>query len=330
MRDYFGAVNAPLGIGAVLKGWDITESDFRNPEKLPVIDFRGMTADCPHNCRHCFTDKSIQTLSLKEVKGIQSELAELGAHGIAYLGEGEPTLDKNFFPIIEHAASLGIQPIVFTDGATKLRDPEFAERLYATGASVCLKCDSLYDPEYQNWLVNDPTEKFFDQRNESLTLLRSIGFNRVGEDGTTRLGLEMVVSTKNAKDVEQTLRFSRSNNLRVVFSCFLPTGRSGREDFDKSLTLPEGEWKRIRRRITQIDAEEYSFHHPEFNNYVTAPCVEFLQICGDGRVTPCPANDEIIGNVKTEPLAPMIKRVLQKFPGHCRKASTGNCLYRPK
>jgi organic radical activating enzyme len=221
MRDYFGAVNAPLGIGAVLKGWDITESDFRNSEKLPVIDFRGMTADCPHNCRHCFTDKSIQTLSLKEVKGIQSELAELGAHGIAYLGEGEPTLDKNFFPIIEHAASLGIQPIVFTDGATKLRDPEFAERLYATGASVCLKCDSLYDPEYQNWLVNDPTEKFFDQRkNLSRCSVQSAS---IVSEKTEQLVSDWRWSCqqKTQKDVEQTLRLAAATTSELFFP-FLP------------------------------------------------------------------------------------------------------------
>jgi MoaA/NifB/PqqE/SkfB family radical SAM enzyme len=207
-EDYFGLGHVPTGIGAVLKGWDITERDFINPRKLPVVDFRAMTNACPHDCFHCFTDKNPRTLTLLEIKSIISQLADMGCHAIDYLGEGEPTIDRNFFQIIEYTASKGIQPVIFTDAATRMRNRDFVKRVYDTGASVMPKCDSLFNEQYQNWVVGDKTGRFFRQRNEALDLLIEQGFNKKQKDGTTGLGFDMVVSSKNAHEVEQTLQFS--------------------------------------------------------------------------------------------------------------------------
>ena len=90
---------------------------------------------------------------------------------VNFLGEGEPTLDKHFFEILEYTKSKGIQPVIFTDAATKLRDIDFVKRLKEIGATVCPKCDSLRNAEYQNGVVGDKTSTYFDQRNEAMKLL---------------------------------------------------------------------------------------------------------------------------------------------------------------
>lgn len=298
-KKYFGLGNVPIGIGAVLRGWDIIEEDYRDLSKLPVVDFRAMTGICPHDCFHCFTNKVKKTLSLGEIKRVIDELAEHKTHAIDYLGEGEPTIDRDFFEIIGHTSAKGIQPVVFTDGATKLRDREFVRRLYDSGASVCPKCDSLWNPEYQNWVVRDRTGRYFEQRNEAIENLINQGFNKVEEDGTTRLGFDMVISSRNIGEVERTLRYCRDNNLWAVFSFHLPSGRSGSGDFDKSLVVGEQEKKSMREIIGRVD-NEYGFSHPIWNNFATFPCVEFMQIYGDGRVSPCPGNETIVGNVRQD------------------------------
>lgn len=328
-ESYIGLGKVPVGIGAVIKGWNISEEHFRNPNVLPVVDFRAMTSACLHDCFHCFTDKLKKTLTLDEIKKVIDQLAEMKTKAIDFLGEGEPTLDKDFFEIIEYTAKKGIQPIIFTDAATKLRDRDFVRRIKESGASVCPKCDSLWNAEFQNWVVGDKTGKYFDQRNEAIKILIEEGFNKVEGDGTTRLGFDMVVCKKNMHEVEKTLRYCRENNLWVVFAFYLPSGRSGRKDFDKSLMLSKEEKRRLKEIVKKVD-EEYGFKHDVINNFLTSRCVEFMCIYGDGRVSPCPGNERIIGNIKTDSIKELRERIIEKFPCHNPKTFDGNCCYREK
>src|SRR3989339_485461 len=221
-QSYVGLGRVPVGIGAVLKGWNMTEEQFRSSDRLPVLYFRAMTEACPHDCFHCFTDKRKRTLTLAEIKRVIDEAADMGASAIDYLGEGEPTIDPWFFEIIEHTTARGIVPIVFTDAATKMRNSDFVKRVFDTGACVCPKCDSLFNPNYQNWVVGDAEGYYFRERNEAIELLIEMGFSADSDDGTTRLGFIMVVSSKNITEVPETLRLCRERNLWIVFTQFLP------------------------------------------------------------------------------------------------------------
>jgi len=328
-KSYIGLGNVPIGIGAVIKGWDFTEKDFRDPAKLSAVDFRAMTGECPHNCFHCFTDKSAKTLSLVKIKSVIDELAELGTNSIDFVGEGEPTIDEDFFEIIEYTASKGIQPVVFTESAAKLRDKKFVERLYESGASVCSKGDSLWNPDYQNWVVGDKTETYFKQRNEAIALLIKTGFNKPAADGTTRLGVAMVLSKKNFNEVEKTLRYCRENNLWIYFSFFLPAGRSATENFDKSIVLNIEEKRKVAEIVKRVD-KEYGFEHDILNNFLTSRCIESMQIYGNGDVSPCSGNETIIGNVKNESIKEIRARLLEKYPKHNPSTFDGYCMYREK
>jgi MoaA/NifB/PqqE/SkfB family radical SAM enzyme len=326
-QSYFGVGQVPIGIGAVLKGWDLSTEEYRDPTRFPAVDFRAMTSNCLHNCYHCFTDKNKKTLTFEEIKGVIDQIAEIGAKGIDYIGEGEPTLDPDFFKIIGYTHLNGIVPIVFTDAATKLRDRKFVRRLKDCGASVSPKCDSLFNYEYQNFVVGDKSEKYFRQRNEAIELLVEEGFNEPCQDGTTRIGFDMVVTKRNIDEVEKTLRYSRENNFWVGFSWFLPTGRSGKEDFDRSLAVNEEEKQNVRDIIKRVDSE-YGFNHPIYRNFGTFPCVELMQIHGDGRVSLCPGNETMVGNVRTDKIKDLQKRIYQARPKRHPSVFDGNCLCR--
>lgn len=328
-EKYIGLGNVPIGIGAVIKGWNITEEHFRNINVLPVVDFRAMTSACLHDCFHCFTDKLKKTLTLDEIKRVIDELAEMKTIAIDYLGEGEPTIDKDFFDIIEYTSKKGIQPIIFTDAATKLRDRNFVQRIKKSGACVCPKCDSLWNKDFQNWVVGDKTGKYFDERNEAIKILIEEGFNKPEKDGTTRMGFDMVVCKKNMHEVEKTLRYCRKNNLWVIFSFYLPTGRCKRGDFDKSLLLTKEEKREVQKIVKKID-EEYNFKHDICNNFMTSRCIEFMCIYGDGRVSPCVGNESIVGNIKNNSIKELRKMIIERFPCHNPKSFDGNCCYREK
>ena len=49
-EKYIGLGHVPIGTGTVIKGWNITEEHFRNPNFLPVVGFFAMTPTYPHNC----------------------------------------------------------------------------------------------------------------------------------------------------------------------------------------------------------------------------------------------------------------------------------------
>lgn len=328
-KKYIGIGKVPVGIGAVIKGWDLTEKDYRNPLKLPVVNFRAMTEVCPHDCFHCFTDKNKKTLSLEKIKDVINQLAEMKTHAIDFVGEGEPTVDKDFFEIIEYTASKGIRPTIYTDAAIKMRDKNFVKRVYKSGASVCPKCDSLFNEKYQNWVVGDKFGKYFKQRNEAIKLLMDQGFNRVKNDGTTRLGFDMVVTKKNINEVARTLRFCRENNLWIIFTTYLPSGRSAKEDFNNSLVLTKKDKEKLMETVKKID-KEYGFSHQIWNGSTTMPCVEFMQIYGDGRVSPCVGNETIVGNVGKQSIKELERKILKKFPFLERGKFDGFCPYRPK
>jgi len=328
-KKYFGLNHVPVGIGAVIRGWNITEEHFRNSDILPVVDFRAMTPVCFHDCFHCFTDKMKKTLTLNEIKNVIDQLADMKTIAIDYLGEGEPTLDKDFFEIIEYTSKKGIQPVIFTDAATKLRDRNFVRRIKKSGASVIPKCDSLWSKEFQNWVVGDKTGTYFDQRNEAIKTLIKEGFNKIEKDGTTRLGFDMVVCKKNMNEIEKTLRYCRENNMWVVFAFYLPSGRSGRKGFNKSLALTKDEKRNVREVVRRVD-EEYGFKHDIINNFLTSRCVEFMCIYGDGRVSPCPGNESIVGDIKTNSIKELRQMIIKKFPCHNPIAFDGYCCYREK
>ena len=327
-KTYVGLGKVPVGIGAILRGWDITEQEFRT--NLPVVDFRAMTEACPHNCFHCFTDKNRRTLTLDQIKRVIDEIAEMKARAIDFLGEGEPTIDPYFFEIIEYTALKGIVPVVFTDAATKMRDRDFVKRVKNIGASVCLKCDSLFNAEYQNWVVGDQTDKYFAQRNEALNLLIDEGFNNVSSDGITHLGFDMVISSRNIEEVAETLRYCRRNNIWIVFAFYLPAGRSGNESFDQNLQPDEEAKQKMRETVLTIDRDEFGFNHTIWNNFATMPCVERVQIYGDGRVSPCPGNETIIGKVQNHSIHELHRIIIDEFPGHNPVCFDGHCLYRPR
>jgi MoaA/NifB/PqqE/SkfB family radical SAM enzyme len=320
----------PIGIGAIMKGWNIKESDFIDKNQLPVIDFRAMTHNCPHNCFHCFTDKNKKTLTLKEIKSVIDQLARLKTKAIDYLGEGEPTIDPDFLEIIKYTVKKKIQPIVFTDAATMLFDKKLVKELNKLKVTIVPKMDSLYNEKYQNFVVGDKTNTYFKKRNQAIELLMKEGFNRIEKDGSTRLGFDMVICKKNKKDIPRILRWCRQNNIFIVFANYLPAGRSGRSDFNNILALSKKELAIIKKQIIKIDKDEFNYDHTNLNinNFHTIGCMEYIQIYGDGRISPCSGCEVIIGNTRKDKIKDIVKLINTNYPRLAVNTRNGNCPFR--
>jgi MoaA/NifB/PqqE/SkfB family radical SAM enzyme len=93
---------------------------------------------CNNRCVFCVSGQMTQLRRTKPtpLPDLQERLAEARARGIdevTFLG-GEPTIHPTFFPILDHAITLGFGRIViFTNGA-RLDQPKFLNRILAYGA----------------------------------------------------------------------------------------------------------------------------------------------------------------------------------------------------
>ena len=334
-NSYVGLGEVPDGVGAILRGWDFRcEEEFRDPERLNVIDFRAMTERCEHNCPGCFARRK-KTISLDQIRSVIDQAAALGCRGINFNGEGEPTLDEDFWKIIEHTWRSGIVPILFTAAAKTLCDRDFLYELYHKGVSVVPKCDSLFNERYQNKVLGNGATDYFAERAEALKALMEREFNDKYSN-VTRLGFDMLVTRQNIHEVPRTLSYCRDRGIWVVFSTHLPAGRSASPEFlfqhrptPEQMVLMREEITRVDRRYVMWRSnQEIPWEHPVYRNFGPYRCVERMQILGDGLVTPCPGNETIIGDIRTDSLAELNRRIIEQFPCHDPRIFDGNCLYR--
>lgn len=319
--------------GAMIKGWDISEEHFRDPNKLPVVDLAILTNACPRDCAFCFTNKRDVNLSLNEIKILIDELVDNWTYAIDFLWEWEPTLDENFFEIIEYTSSKWIIPLVYSEVALKMssynsRYRDFISRLYNSWASVLPKCDSLFNEAFQNRVVRSKHKKtqdsYFKLRNEAIQNLINAWFNDINPDWTTRIWFDMVLSEENIWEVEKTLRYCRENNLYIMFAFPLTSGREA--SLANNIITNR---KKIVDLINEIDKNEYWIERErDYNTFITWPCKEQIMVRGNWDVQICPGNEAVIWNIRELSVRQIMDIIQGLYINHNRVTFDWNCPYR--
>ena len=326
------------GKGYTMKGWDFTSTEvadaLANHRMLnPAYELASNT--CPWNCFYCFTEdphnpeKSKRKLkgemTLDERINLIDQTADLGAKSINLIGAGEPTIDKYFWEITEHISRREMTPIVYTEGALKLTDPDFAKRLYDTGATVVLKVNSLRDEVYQNATVRGGTERsqpltinYFEKRNEALEVLMDAGFN---DHDPTRLALDTIICKENYDEIPDIHRYTRDNNIFSLFVNYLPSGRSS-TPMQNSVT--QQEQFAMFEELAKIDRNEYGLEHRAIFPYAGGvPCTIRglgLYIKIKGSAWDCPGELQSLGNIREESLESMWNKtnsIRENYDGGC-------------
>lgn len=328
----------PSGRGFVMHGWDFTRSEVaeaitHHRMLNPAIELG--TNACPWNCSFCFTENPDNTsgqkrrlrdeLTLEERLGLIDEAARLGARSINFVGAGEPTIDPHFFTLVEHMRARGITPIIYSEGALHLTDRAFARRLYALGATVVLKVNSLENTAYQNAIVrgqgksiNPRASEYTRLRNEAISVLIEEGF---ASSEPTRLAFDTIICRQNHREIPEIHRFARRRNIFVLFVNYLPSGRrpDGLHD-----ALSAEEQLGTFAELARIDEREFGIRHAARFPYAGGvPCTIrglglFVKITG--HAFDCPGELIELGNVQRESLSEIWKRarpITRAFDGGC-------------
>ncbi len=324
--------------GYTMRGWDFTRAHVAaaiRDHRMLNPAFELGTNICPWNCGFCFTEdpdnsegvkrRLVGEMALEERLHLLSEARLLGAESVNFIGAGEPTIDPYFWEIVEHMAVLGITPIIYTEGALKLTDRRFVDRLYEVGATVVLKVNSLRNEDYQNAIVagpvgrkRSPGKNYFQERAVALRNLIAAGFNR---DTPTRLAFDTIVCDENRAEIADLHRYGRRNNIFILFVNYLPSGRST-DPLHGALTRTQQ--FALFDELRRIDEQEFSLvHRAHFPYAGGTPCTIrglglYVKIRGDAF--DCPGESERLGNIRETSLATLWERlrpVTEGFDGGC-------------
>ena len=316
----------PFGIGYTMHGWDFTRAELveaiaQHRMLNPAMELG--TNACPWNCNFCFTEDPLNTdgskrrllseMSIERRLQLIDEAAKLGVRSINFVGAGEPTIDPNFWELIERMHLHSIVPIVYTEGALRLTDRSFVERLYVLGVTLVFKMNSLRNATYQNMVVagdgirkNPRHENYLRDRNRAIDLCIDVGFNR---HDPTRLAFDTIVCRQNFSEILSLHRYARSHNIFVLFVNYLPSGRSKDPHHD---ALTRTEQFELFERLAQVDRQEFGIEHASGFPYGgSTPCTirgMGLYVKIGGHVWDCPGELESLGNLRTESLKELWER----------------------
>jgi MoaA/NifB/PqqE/SkfB family radical SAM enzyme len=106
-----------------------------------------LSSNCNYRCDWCFNldllrKDSEDLLTLGDKQSLLEQSVELGAKTIVFPGTGEPTLDADFYNLIDFAHKLGITAVVYSNLTGNL-DSDKISQLFEKGVSIGIKLDSL-------------------------------------------------------------------------------------------------------------------------------------------------------------------------------------------
>jgi MoaA/NifB/PqqE/SkfB family radical SAM enzyme len=328
----------PPGYGYTMKGWDFTRAQLAaavTEHRMLNPAFELGTNYCPWNCDFCFTQdpaddigakfRLANEMSLSEKLTLIQDAATLGARTINFVGAGEPTIDPDFWTIIEAMRKHDIWPIIYTEGALRLTDTQFAQRLFELGSTVVLKVNSLVNEEWQNSVVRGTStrkqpraQNYFAERNRALAVLQDVGFST---DYPTRLAFDTIICRENAHEILGLHEWARMRNIFILFVNYLPSGRS-----TDPLTnaISKKEQFEIFQQLADFDKEVFGMEHSSSFPYAGGvPCSIRglgLYVKIQGEVWDCPGESQSLGNVRKEGLAAIwekVRPITGKFDGGC-------------
>lgn len=308
---------------------------------VPHLISWNLTRRCNLACGHCYLD-AVQRkrdagdeLSLAEAARVIDEIAELAPGAMLVLTGGEPLLRRDLGDIVEHAAGIGLMPVVGTNGM--LLDAARAQHLRERGtAGVGISLDSTA-PEFHNRLRGH--DGAWQGALAGMRAARAAGLgvlmqatlfeeNRHELSGFADLAAEVGVMALNFFFLVCTGRGVTQTDL---------SGQAYEESLRDILALqaarPElmirARCAPYARRMLGLHAGESAPGYAEWSSACLAGR-RYLRIGPKGEVTPCPYIPDAAGSVRWQPLREIWEtgdafvRLRQEMPG----GKCGACDYR--
>lgn len=287
------AFNKPGVIPRVIQNY-ISKGIFKkNPLRTVdlVFEYR-----CNYKCSHCyasdFETTELPPLSVTEIFETVDKCCDEGAFHFNIIG-GEPTLHKDLFKLIDYINRKPAIMSLATNGS--MIDLEYARNLKKNGLDVVLlSLDSLYEEEHDQIRGKGSYKKAIKAMESCFKV-------------NLKVYISTVLTKKNIRDGSMQKLESFCAQRKMLMHTNLPALYGmwkGREDLFFS-----AEDKELVRKL-------YSGKHVracEMSSYFATQCrsgKEKLHITAYGDVMPCTFVPITFGNVKTEKLSDIRKKML--------------------
>ena len=274
----------------------------------PIYLIMDMPFGCQLNCLKCYRRKNIRPdkLSIELRKKTISEAKEIGAKVFALPGEGEPLLYwETTRALIEHADSLGLITILYTNGICLTED--IAQFLFEHNVSLVVSCDSFNAERYHK-LTGGGDINVAKKNLEMATRIYQNGVSLLGDTMQTRMALISIVGKDNVDEISLLKKWAEES--QVYFICNFPVKMGGAEENWATLV---GDQEPQLREI----AQKYSETH--FGGITTptldgrcAALYHGITIDTNGLILPCPASvDLAVGYLGEGSLAELRTKALE-------------------
>ncbi len=315
--------------------------EFCYERKFMIISWN-TTKACNLKCEHCYRDaggKDPNELSTSEGKELLSEIAKAGFK-IVILSGGEPLLRKDIFELISYAASVGLRPVLGTNGV--LFTAEIVRKLKAAGAArVGISLDS------KDFQVHDAFRKHKGAWEKTVEAMR------ICRQEDLDFQVHTTVTRRNYKEIIGITDFVTELGAKAHHVFFLvPTGR-GKEISDVFITAKEirevlekilNKQKKTRIELKPVCAPQFIPLAKKMNVELRFKrgCLAGTSYCcilPNGDVHPCPYLPLKLGNVRQEKFSsiwennPVFNKLRSlEYSGNCgvcgHKSSCGGCRAR--
>ncbi len=274
----------------------------------------GVTHRCQCNCVHCYVgsmlNRPAEELSGEELRRVIKNARRLGFLDICFLG-GEPLLRGDITELIRLASSMGLLTTIYTNGILVTR--ERARELKEAGLFFCcVSIDSAVAEEHNRLRGHAGC---FEKATAGITYLQEAGI---------RCSIWTYAAKKDVKEngcrgLKDVIALGRRLGvLKVVILFPIASGKWMRCG-ENNLTLEE------RQRVRAlVDPPFVALEFP----WEDAKCVggrRMLYLNAEGEAYPCPTVPYSFGNIRSEPLGTVIRRMQANFE-RPREEGCGECV----
>lgn len=311
-----------------------------------------LSNECNLNCPYCYTapakssqrEQSIGSLSFEEYKKIVIQLKEAGTKTINIIGAGEPTMYARFDELVEFISLQGIKVCIATNGILLASQNKRIDLLNEINATIILKVNSQ-NSHLQDLLVG--RNGYASIRDNTLKKLIGKGFNK---EIPTRLAINTLLIKPIYTELYDIFLFCRENNISLIASVYMPTGRTSELVFQGKEAIPnnfnvkddlyqplaEDEIARILTQIKEYDSRNNIIHalHPAYISGIACTQLLGVQIDNRGKVWSCPARKLLNqGKIEEKPITEdknknYLALYRNSILSDMRESYSGVCIYK--
>ncbi|RLG14359.1 MAG: hypothetical protein DRN66_02225 [Candidatus Nanohalarchaeota archaeon] len=254
-----------------------------------------LTKACNYRCIYCgnatHKDKG-KDLTTNQREKLISNLKEYGLKTVIFAGEGEPTIDPDFYHLIKHNYAIGLTTIVYSNIAVlNKRKIEF---LYSHDVSLVIKIDSL-DEEIYNKMTGSNEYVTFKENLENLLLV----YGREPHE-EKRIEIATVLTELNKREPKKIKKLCDEHGL--VYCC-KTAGKKGMAGKKWEKICPNGtiELEKIAKKYT----DKYQTTGTILGDCAVAG--HGIAVLKSGECVLCPSlTDYVYANVKTNTVEEII------------------------